>query len=318
VRVHKLLLLGAGESGKSTLFKQLVSIYGKGYPEAERTGFIPSIHNNVIISMIALCNYSRNFGPVLPQNEAIRDSIEELKGGEELTQSMAEKVTTLWNDPGIQATYSNRSRFQLPDSAKYFFDQVNNLWLNDYIPTNQDILRVRVRTTGIIETEFEIDGNKFRMFDVGGQRNERKKWIHCFENVRALLFVAALNEYDQVLFEDENINRMTEALTLFDEVCNLTWFQHTSILLFLNKRDLFQEKLLSVPLKGRFPEYLGDNSYESACQFVRSEFESKNKNPKKSIYTHITCATDTTNVMAVFNGVKDTIIRNCLDQAGLL
>ena len=80
-------------------------------------------------------------------------------------------------------------------------------------------------------------------FDVGGQRNERKKWIHCFENVTAVIFVAALSEYDQVLYEDETTNRMTEALNLFDEICNSRWFRETSMILFLNKRDLFQAKV---------------------------------------------------------------------------
>ena len=64
--------------------------------------------------------------------------------------------------------------------------------------TIEDILRSRVRTTGIVETSFVIEGHTFHMFDVGGQRNERKKWIHCFENVTCVIFVAALSEYDQV------------------------------------------------------------------------------------------------------------------------
>ena len=86
------------------------------------------------------------------------------------------------------------------------------------------------------------------MFDVGGQRNERKKWIHCFENVTAVIFVAAISEYDQVLYEDDTTNRMHEALELFDEICNSRWFRETSIILFLNKRDLFNEKISRVPV----------------------------------------------------------------------
>ena len=89
----------------------------------------------------------------------------------------------------------------------------------NFIPDAQDILRCRVRTTGIVETSFLIDENIFKMFDVGGQRNERKKWIHCFENVTAVIFVAAISEYDQQLYEDENANRMVEALNLFEEIC---------------------------------------------------------------------------------------------------
>jgi len=42
------------------------------------------------------------------------------------------------------------------------------------------------------------------MVDVGGQRSERRKWIHCFENVTSIIFLVALSEYDQILFESEN------------------------------------------------------------------------------------------------------------------
>ena len=95
------------------------------------------------------------------------------------------------------------------------------------------------------------------MFDVGGQRSERKKWIHCFENVTSVIFLAAISEYDQVLIEDETVNRMQEALTLFDSICNSKWFTSTSMILFLNKVDLFKEKLTKSPLSDYFPDYTG-------------------------------------------------------------
>jgi guanine nucleotide-binding protein G(i) subunit alpha len=78
----------------------------------------------------------------------------------------------------------------------------------------------RVRTTGIVQSDFVIKSMKFAMFDVGGQRNERRKWIHAFDNVNCVVFVAALSEYDQVLFEDETQNRMDEAIQLFDQIIN--------------------------------------------------------------------------------------------------
>ena len=95
------------------------------------------------------------------------------------------------------------------------------------------------------------------MFDVGGQRSERKKWIHCFENVTTILFLVAISEYDQLLFEDETVNRMQEALTLFDSICNSRWFIKTSIILFLNKIDRFKEKLPVSPMNNYFPDYEG-------------------------------------------------------------
>jgi hypothetical protein len=68
------------------------------------------------------------------------------------------------------------------------------------MPNDQDVLRARVRTTGITENEIVISGSKFRIVDVGGQRNERKKWINCFQDVSCILFLVAISEYDQVYY----------------------------------------------------------------------------------------------------------------------
>jgi len=73
----------------------------------------------------------------------------------------------------------------------------------DFVPNEQDVLRSRARTTGITEICFSINDVRFRMVDVGGQRSERKKWIHCFQQVTALIFCVAMSEYDLKLYEDE-------------------------------------------------------------------------------------------------------------------
>jgi len=319
-QVNKLLLLGAGESGKSTLFKQMITIYGRGYPESERRTFVPIIYNNIITSMKTLCQQSDQFSPITdPQLLQSKQLVElELKGDEEIDERLGDHLRGLWADKQIQTTYQHRAAYQLTDSAKYFFDRLEDISKSGYLPTEQDVLRSRVRTTGIVENEFTIDGNQFKMFDVGGQRNERKKWIHCFENVTAVLFVAAISEYDQVLYEDENTNRIVEALNLFEEICNSRWFRETSMILFLNKRDLFADKIQKVSLREFFPEYQGDDSYDSATEFMQEQFEAKNRNPEKQVYTHVTCATDTDNISAVFNAVKDIIIRKSLNEAGLV
>jgi GTPase SAR1 family protein len=318
-QINKLLLLGAGESGKSTLFKQMITIYGKGFPENERASYVPIIHSNILGSIKTLCRYSHQYGPVNPSLNKQREWMEtEVKGDEEIGRDMGAVIAALWADPGIQRTYTERAHFQLTDSAGYFFSRLKDICSEHYLPTQQDVLRSRVRTTGIVENEFEIENNKFKMFDVGGQRNERKKWIHCFENVTAVLFVAAISEYDQTLYEDENTNRMTEAVTLFDEILNSKYFMNTSMILFLNKRDLFAEKIKVVPLKVWVPEYTGGADYQAAVDFIKHSFESKNRIQGKVIYTHVTCATDTDNIAAVFNAVKDIIIRQSLNEAGLV
>eukprot|EP01106_Pelomyxa_sp_JSP_P006971 TRINITY_DN2139_c0_g2_i2.p1 TRINITY_DN2139_c0_g2~~TRINITY_DN2139_c0_g2_i2.p1 ORF type:complete len:153 (-),score=15.51 TRINITY_DN2139_c0_g2_i2:133-591(-) len=147
----------------------------------------------------------------------------------------------------------------------------------------------------------------YRVVDVGGQRNERKKWIHCFESVSAVLFVVALSEYDQRLLEDEAINRMHESLKLFDEVCNSPWFRSTTIILFLNKRDLFEQKIRKTPLTVCFPEYKGPSTYEAGVEYIKNQFLSKN-HTKKQIFTHVTCATDTKLVQQLFTDVKQIVV----------
>lgn len=318
-QINKLLLLGAGESGKSTLFKQMITIYGKGYPESERKTFTSIIYNNIITSMKILCHQADNLNHVV-QSATVesKEAIDESDNADVIDRTLATHINALWKDKAIQATFALRSKFQFPDSAPYFFDRIDQIAEDDYIPSKQDVLRSRVRTTGIVENAFEIDGNQFKMFDVGGQRNERKKWIHCFENVTAVLFVAAISEYDQVLYEDENTNRMMEALNLFEEICNSRWFRDTSMILFLNKRDLFEDKILKVSLRACFENYDGPDTYDAGCEFLQEQFESRNRNPDKQVYTHITCATDTDNISAVFNAVKDIIIRKSLIEAGLV
>lgn len=123
-------------------------------------------------------------------------------------------------------------------------------------------------------------GIDFRMVDVGGQRSERRKWIHCFENVTSIIFLVALSEYDQILFESENEvcfwklfccnnnfiyfvfinfkNRMEESKALFKTIITYPWFQHSSVILFLNKKDLLEEKIMYSHLVDYFPDFEGE------------------------------------------------------------
>jgi GTPase SAR1 family protein len=303
----------------------MISIYGQGFTEYERRNtYLRIIYSNVISSMKMLVSKSSKHGPPAANLSASVKLVEELKGDEEITPSMANAMAALWADSGIQATYANRAQYQLTDSTNYFLDKVKEIGAETYLPSEQDVLRSRVRTTGIVSNDFVIEGNRFSMFDVGGQRNERKKWIHCFENVTAVIFVAAISEYDQTLYEDETTNRMVEALNLFGDICNSRWFKKTSMILFLNKRDVFQEKIQKVPITVCFKEYDGPQEYDASSDYIRCQFEARNKatefktNDAKKIYWHITCATDKNNIATVFNAVKDIIIRESLRAAGLV
>ena len=339
--IIKLLLLGAGESGKSTIFKQMKLLYGteKDFSEQTRRNMIGVIHGNVIDSLQTLISFSHIYGSgsdesktddvgSSPDLTGWQEAIDFQEYSEKLDAQGAALVTALWADKRIQATFAKRSKFQLPDSTAYYFDKVDAIVADGYKPSNDDILRSRVRTSGIVEENYEIDAVKFSMYDVGGQRNERKKWIHCFENVTAVVFVAALSAYDQVLYEDENTNRMTEAIQLFGQICNEQWFKDSAIILFLNKKDLFEEKIKLVNPRdcvapngdkpwGDYTGELGD--YEAGCDYFEAKFRAQNESPADhNITAHMTCATDSDNVKVVFETCKSVILEENLIHAGFM
>jgi len=324
--VIKLLLLGAGESGKSTLFKQMISIYGKGFSDEDRKEYVPIVHSNVMGAIKTLCEQLDELAgkisgslKVHPSLEPSKQFVLETKETTEIDSKVAAHLAALWADQAIQNVYGHRSMYQLSDSTAYFLDKIQEVGRPGYIPNEQDVLRSRVRTTGIIENDFVIDGNRYKMLDVGGQRNERKKWMHCFSEVTSVIYVAALSEYDQVLYEDGETNRMTEALNLFDETANSKWFKKTAMILMLNKRDIFAEKVKVVSLKQYFKDFPGpDHDYDAGVAFIQGLFLARYKAADKPIYTHITCATDTNHMKVVFDAVKDIVIRISLRDGGLL
>ncbi|TPP60130.1 Guanine nucleotide-binding protein G(I) subunit alpha [Fasciola gigantica] len=111
---------------------------------------------------------------------------------------------------------------------------------------------------------------------------------------------------------------MVESLRLFRSICNNQWFVETSIILFLNKRDLFEAKITKSPLTICFPEYSGANNYEEASRFIQNRFENLSGCEKgKDVYSHFTCATDTNNIQFVFDAVTDVIIKTALKDCGL-
>ena len=99
----------------------------------------------------------------------------------EITPQMAKIMELLWKNRAVQACFQRSREYQLNDSAEYFLNNLNRIKGRDYIPSVMDVLRTRVKTTGIVETNFQYKDLYFQLFDVGGQRSERKKWIHCFE-----------------------------------------------------------------------------------------------------------------------------------------
>ena len=232
---HRLLLLGAGESGKSTLVKQMRILHEETpFNEEEKKETKDEIRRNVKDSITTILQAMTTIDPpvscgdpaleerytIFKYNchdqivqfykditsvvlitslmillfrrtwllEQTSKPIDEF----EYTQEFYETTMVLWKDAGVQACFDRSNEYQLIDCAKYFLDKVDVIKDEEkFQPTEQDILRARVLTSGIFETKFRVDKVKFHMFDVGGQRDERRKWIQCFNDVTAIIFVAA-------------------------------------------------------------------------------------------------------------------------------
>lgn len=153
--------------------------------------------------------------------------------------------------------------------------------------------------------------NQFKVIDVGGRRNERRKWVHCFEYVTCVIFVASMSEYNQALWQDVTTNRVVESLNLFDEICNTPLLQYRPLILFLNKCDLFRDKIATVPLTvcESFADFEGaPHSYEQGCAYFIKTFQARNRFHRE-IHTHITCAIDTNGIMKIFDAVKDVFLK---------
>ncbi|KAF8839840.1 guanine nucleotide binding protein, alpha subunit [Paxillus ammoniavirescens] len=319
----KILLLGSGESGKSTIVKQMKIIHQNGFTDDELMTFRPTIYRNILDSAQAIILAMRkiNVDCANPANrvntERILDYRVEASPSFVFSADIALAIHQLWSDPIIATVMDHGSEFYLMDSASYFFTEAIRIGSPDYLPTEPDILRARAKTTGITETRFTMGQLQIHMFDVGGQRSERKKWIHCFESVTSIIFCTALSEYDQVLLEEKNQNRMAESLILFESVINSRWFLRTSIILFLNKIDVFKTKLPKVPLEKYFPEYSGGADINKAAKYILWRFMQANR-ARLSVYPHLTQATDTTNIRLVFAAVKETILQNALKDSGIL
>jgi len=326
----RILLLGPGESGKSTIFKQMKILQDEGgFSEEEKLSFREQIYHNCVSQMRTIIEAAISIRHPLTKKESIEYAQQIMKISRDVTWTpeIGNMIKALWSDPGIQEVFSKRGKlYQLNDTTQYFMENIDRINSADYIPSQEDVLRVRVRSTGIEEAEFIFDKKLFRVIDVGGQRSERRKWIHCFDGITAVLFCTSLADYFLPLREDPRQNRLVEAIKLFTEVSHQETFNSKTLIFFLNKIDLLEEKLPEYPLEQWQPDYQPPKSsnpkvhFDAASDFIKGLFIKQIDESRRNLgtlFVHYTCALDTKSIELVIKAVRIKLLQDLLGNFGL-
>lgn len=345
-KARSLLILGAGGCGKSTFISQIKCMYGKDFAqEFNRSRVVPVLRNNILsTTSLMLDRFSKD--------KTKHDNPEEtfsarLPGIAAFTADFCQLLAELAD---ISATYSPSSHIvegvdfaplakalsnliatptwqnelwpkleslHLPDAARFLFESHTRILDENFDPTAEDCMWIRLQTSGVIDYTFEFQKVPIKVTDVGGQRSERSKWIHCFSDVDVLVFFASLGEYDLTLDEDPTTNRMHESLTLWEELVNSRWFQNKPLTLLLNKRDIFEKKFPLSPLSKTFIEFTQDQDLEKGLEFIANKFLSC-VGRKSDCTVHFTCATHSDMIRTVIQATIDALLTTNLTNSGLV
>mmetsp|Transcript_5629 Transcript_5629/g.7341 ORF Transcript_5629/g.7341 Transcript_5629/m.7341 type:complete len:380 (-) Transcript_5629:1101-2240(-) len=345
----KLLLLGAGESGKSTLFKQMKILYSEqqDFTQEERQYYRGIVHSNIINDLQILVKAASKHMNEVDAEDAANELLGWSANDLLLNDKAIGTIEALWNDKSIMKMWEDRANVHVQDSLEYYMNNVKRISKGEaYVPTNDDILRSRVQTTEVTSMTFKIKKTDVDMYDVGGQRSFRHKWMHHFNNVTAVIFVAGISEYNQNLVEDSGMNRQDESIQLFRKQLESPHFKNIPIILFLNKKDLFREKLAKYAFKivsgpearnvtyegpecitDKDPPYstLGDDEefeacYDGACTYLQEIYCDQQRDldvaRTAEIYCHLTNSTSSENIRFIMTSCTDILLKHALSVNG--
>ncbi|CAE6450955.1 unnamed protein product [Rhizoctonia solani] len=198
-------------------------------------------------------------------------------------EACATDMKLLWNNPVIHQ-YLKEAGLFMEDTSGFFLNDLERIASSGYIPTDDDILRSRVKTIAPTETVLPNleQGLEWRLYDVGGARRQRAKWAPFFDDVDLLIILVPVSAFDQYLAEDHSVNRLQDSFEMWTELCKTSALHHIPVLLFLNKTDLLEKKLLSGV---RFSEFLvsyGDrpNEPKRVLNYLTKRFIGMRKSSK--------------------------------------
>lgn len=330
----QILACGTGDSGKTTLIRQMKIIHLGGYTVTERREFMPFIIRNIAKYTHALLE--KIVEKILDNTLSIKgleylETPEECKRMLQIFENMQEIYYS--DSPAILGSVLRellnksefwmllneyRSELNIPDGFECLLQQFGAISEKGHVPTNQEILSTKLVTRGLWEIKFEAKGTPFLMYDVGGQKVERKNWCSLYDDAVCVIYIVAISGYDQFLEEgDGETNRLLDSIENFRVIRTEPKLKNKPLILFLNKVDIFEEKIKTRPLTVCFPEC----PEHIACDSAKAKEYIKEKlwageQPLMS-FTRYTCARDTKYIETVFDGVREFCLNRDLIAAGL-
>lgn len=314
----RVLLLGAGNSGKTTLLRQLRIIYGRPWSAEEMKNDHQIMLENAIESLKSIVsNGFHTLGKqfVAPELQAKVEQLLKFEKGTcghyKLTSKMKHTIESLWKDKLVQKAFNNRANYELCDSAEYFLNKFESLSASSYLPNVKDMFRVQAPTTQVSRQTYKIHDADCTFVDVGGQLHERKKWINCFDDVATVIFMVDISAYDQGLTANINFNRLQESLNIFELIVNSSFLANMNIILFMNKHDIFCERIITRSVrndeKNWFTDYEGGCSEQEAFDYIKCKFLSVCRDKSKKIIVKRTRAINTRVVEHTMEELHDTL-----------
>jgi len=192
----------------------------------------------------------------------------------DFTIEIADMLKQLWSDSNVQEAFAHKDETAVPDHMDYFFEKIDELADGDYKPTDQDVLRARIRSIGVEKITFNLEGALTAIFDVGGQKNERAKWDRVMSEVSGVIFCVSFAEFDKPMFEDPSMLRIFDALEIFRDLTHRKQFLQAPFFFLANKIDIFNQKVRETDSFAKvFPEYEGDCHNPDQCaDFLIAKF----------------------------------------------
>lgn len=303
----KILLLGSGESGKSTMFFQLKRLFQPEIDQFELERLRDVLRENALDAIRVLVREAKKEEKYTNDDVDI-EAIGAIPANEfTITSAQAELIARLWKtNPRIQKMYERRDEFYHYDATAYYLDNVLRFADEKFVPTALDMIQARTRTTGVIEFAADTESYKMRVIDVGGQKSERKKWVMCFDHVQAIVWVCNLTGFAKRLFEDAQKRQIEEDLPLFESIVTKDAIRGIPVFLVLNKKDLFAMARQTTDLRSVFSDYQGDNSMDDFEAFLVNKF--RTLVPSETPFRSFTIsATNANEVDKVIRAVKTTV-----------